>query len=695
MSVETVSTTFNDVEISLETGKVAKQAHGSVIAKAGETVVLAAVTTSDEPREGVDFFPLTVDFIEKAYSAGKIPGGFFKREARPTTDATLTARMTDRPIRPLFPKGFRNDVNIVITVLSYDGVNLPNALGMVAASAALSVSKIPFLGPIGAVVVGLIDDKLVINPSPEDLERSDLELAIAGTSEAVMMVEAGANEISEEKMLEALQFGHDELKKLIDIQNELVKKAGVEKMEVKLIEPDKGLVDKINADITDDMKKALKVSGKLEKYAAIDALKANLLEKMAADLGDEFESKEKEIEGIFKDIEAKEVRNEILNNKTRPDGRDMTKIRDLSSEVGFLPRPHGSALFTRGETQAMVLTTLGTDSDKQMIDGLEPTFKKHFYLHYNFPPYSVGEVGFMRGPGRRELGHGNLAERSLFPVLPDVKKFPHTIRIVSEITESNGSSSMASVCGGALSLMDAGVPIKAPVAGIAMGLIKEADNFVVLTDIAGIEDHLGDMDFKVAGTKDGITALQMDIKIVGVNKDIMTQALEQAHTGRMALLEHMGSTLAEPRKELSKYAPKIGTTSIDPSQIGELIGPGGKVIKEIQEKYGVDVSIDEEGTVNVAAIEKESIENAIEHINGMFRKIEVGDVFEDATVVKLMDFGAFVEVAPGKQGLVHISELANERVDKVEDVVKEGDVVKVKCIKVDDKGRFNYSIKKA
>ncbi|GBR72993.1 polyribonucleotide nucleotidyltransferase [Candidatus Termititenax aidoneus] len=691
-----VSADFHGKKYTIETGVIAKQAHGAVLVTCGETVVLATAVAADKPREGVDFFPLTVDFIEKYYASGKIPGSFFKREARPSTDATLTARLIDRPIRPLFPNGFRNDVNIVVTVLSYDGVNTPDHLGMVAASAALSISKIPFQGPIGGVVVGRVDGKLIINPSPEELEKSTLELSIAGTREAVMMVEAEVGLLTEEQMLEALEYGHAELKKLIDLQEELIKKAGVPKMPLELVLPDENLVKNAHGKIGDGLQKALATDGKLAKYAAIDAVQAKLLADLKAELGEEtFAKKEKEIREIFHDAEKTAVRSMILDEGKRLDGRKMDELRPLSSEVGLFKRTHGSALFTRGETQALVLTTLGTADDEQMIDGLDPTYKKQFFLHYNFPPYSVGEVGRMGSPGRRELGHGNLAERGLKAIIPPHKDFPYTIRVVSEITESNGSSSMASICGGTLSLMDAGVPIKAPVAGIAMGLIKENHKFQVLTDIMGLEDHLGDMDFKVAGTRDGITALQMDIKIVGVTSEVMKQALAQAKVGRMTLLDHLHGTISTPRGDLNKYAPRIESLMIPVDRIGELIGPGGKTIKKIQETYNVEINIEEDGKVDIASADGDSLRASKDYIAAMMRDVEVGDVFEDAKVVKIIEIGAFVEVAPGKQGLVHISEIAPQRIAAVTDVLSEGQTVKVKCVKIDERGRYNFTIKNA
>lgn len=692
MTKQVVTMDFNGKTYTLETGRIAKQAHGAVLASCGETVVLATVVVSDKPREGVDFFPLTVDYTEKLYAAGKIPGGFFKREARPSTKETLTARLTDRPIRPLFPEGFRNDVNITITVLSYDGINMPDHLGMVAASAALSVSKIPFMGPIGAVVVGLIDDKLVINPSFRDMERSKLELAIAGTRDAIMMVESEAKEISEEKMIEALLFGHRELAKLIDLQEELVKKSGQPKMAVELALTDKELNEKITKMIKADLEKALFVLGKKANEEAVKAVKTKMNETMLAELGEEkFAEKAMQISECFNDLEKELVRTAILNDRKRCDGRKFDEIRPISIETGVLPRTHGSALFTRGETQALVLATLGTALDEQMIDGLEETYTKKFYLHYNFPPYSVGEIGKMKGPGRRELGHGNLAERALKSMLPSPEVFPYTIRVVSEITESNGSSSMASVCGGTLSLMDAGVPLKSPVAGIAMGLIKTGEKYAVLTDIMGVEDHLGDMDFKVTGTKDGITALQMDIKIAGINEQIMTEALAQAKKARFFLLDKMHQVIAQPNK-ISKHAPKIEAIMVPIDRIGEVIGPGGKVIKKIQEIYDVVINIEDSGKCSIASMDQKAIDGARNYIQMMLKEIEVGEVY-DGTVVKLMNFGAFVEVGPGKEGLVHISEIDNKRVERVEDYLQEGQAVRVKCIKIDEKGRVNFTMK--
>jgi polyribonucleotide nucleotidyltransferase len=692
MTKQVVTMDFNGKTYTLETGRIAKQAHGAVLASCGETVVLATVVASDKPREGVDFFPLTVDYTEKLYAAGKIPGGFFKREARPSTKETLTARLTDRPIRPLFPEGFRNDVNITITVLSYDGINMPDHLGMVAASAALSVSKIPFMGPIGAVVVGLIDDKLVINPSFRDMERSKLELAIAGTRDAIMMVESEAKEISEEKMIEALLFGHRELAKLIDLQEDLVKKAGQPKMAVELALTDKELNDKITKMIKSDLEKALFVLGKKANEEAVKAVKTKMNETLLAEFGeDKFAEKAMRISECFNDLEKEIVRTTILNDRKRCDGRKFDEIRPISIETGVLPRTHGSALFTRGETQALVLATLGTALDEQMIDGLEETYTKKFYLHYNFPPYSVGEIGKMKGPGRRELGHGNLAERALKSMLPSPEVFPYTIRVVSEITESNGSSSMASVCGGTLSLMDAGVPLKSPVAGIAMGLIKTGEKYAVLTDIMGVEDHLGDMDFKVTGTKDGITALQMDIKIAGINEQIMTEALAQAKKARFFLLDKMQQVIAQPNK-ISQYAPKIEAIMVPIDRIGEVIGPGGKVIKKIQEIYDVVINIEDSGKCSIASMDQKAIDGARNYIQMMLKEIEVGEVY-DGTVVKLMNFGAFVEVGPGKEGLVHISEIDNKRVERVEDYLQEGQAVRVKCIKIDEKGRVNFTMK--
>ncbi len=680
-------------ELSIETGRMAKQASGSVVVRYGDTMLLATATINPVAAEDTDFFPLTVEFQEKMYSAGKIPGGFFKREAKPSTKATLTARLIDRPIRPLFPEGFRNQVQVVLTVLSYDGKHSPETLGVIGASAALSISKIPFSGPVAAVTVGLIENELVINPSPAELEFSKLELTVAGTKDAINMVEAGAKEISEEQMLKALLFAHDEIKKLIAFQEQLINKAKVEKMEVKLDTVDPSFEKEVTTLIGDSVKKAFAVEGKLAKYAAIDAAKAALLETMKKKLGDEeFAKKEKHVKRVFENVEYNEMRDMVVNHKKRVDGRKLDEIRPLASEVGVLPCVHGSALFTRGETQALASVTLGTKQDEQTIDGLDETYKKRFFLHYNFPPFSVGETGRMGATGRRELGHGALAERAISAILPPAEKFPYTIRVVSEILESNGSSSMASVCGGTMALMDAGVPIKAPVAGVAMGLITEGKKYSILTDIQGMEDHLGDMDFKVTGTREGITALQMDIKILGVTRDILKDALSEAHKGRMKLLDHMESTIKVTRNELSKYAPRIETIMINPEKIGMLIGPGGKTIRGLVEQFGVTIDVDDTGAVTIASTDGEKMKNALDHISSMFEEPEAGKVYQ-GTVTRIMDFGAFVEILPGKEGLVHISQISEKRVNKVSDELKVGQKITVMVREIDELNRVNLTMK--
>lgn len=691
--MEIVKIQFHGKEISIETGRMAKQAAGSVVVRCGDTMVLCTAAASEKPKEGVSFFPLTVDFQEKLYAAGKIPGGFFKREARPSTKATLTARLTDRPLRPLFPEGFRNAVHVVITTLSYDGKNNPDVLGILGASTALSISKIPFARPIAAVVVGLIEDEFVINPSTEELEFSQLELVVAGTKDAISMVEAGAKEIPEDKMLEALKFGQQEIKKLISFQEVLIKKVGVKKMEVQLDKLDPSLIKKVEKVVGQDVKKAFAVAGKQARYDAIDAAKEKVLNSLKEELGeDDFKKEENHIKTAFENVESEEMRSKILKEKKRVDNRDLDEIRALSSEVGPLPCVHGSSLFTRGETQALATVTLGTKQDEQMIDGLDETYKKRFFLHYNFPPFSVGEAGRLGTTGRRELGHGALAERAISSMIPSSEKFPYTIRVVSEILESNGSSSMASVCSGTLALMDAGVPIKEPVAGIAMGLIKEGNKHAILTDIMGLEDHLGDMDFKVTGTRQGITALQMDIKIDGIDEKIMAEALKAAQKARLEILEHMSATIKTYRSELSKYAPRIETIKVDPEKVGMIIGPGGKTIKGMIEEFGVTIDIDDGGIVNVASADGESMQAAKQRILAMVADAEVGKTY-DGKVMRIMNFGAFVEILPGKEGLVHISQISEKRVEKVEDCLKVGQVVKVKVKEIDDLKRINLTMK--
>ncbi|HCY35561.1 MAG: polyribonucleotide nucleotidyltransferase [Candidatus Margulisiibacteriota bacterium] len=677
--------------IIIETGRMARQASGSVLVTSGGTVILATATVSSAPREGADFFPLTVDYIEKMYASGKIPGGFFKRESKPSTVATLTSRLIDRPIRPLFPEGFRNDVHIVITVLSYDGVNTPDVLGMVGASAALSVSKIPFAGPAAGVIVGYVDNEFIMNPSPEQLAISQLDLAIAGTKAAVTMVEAGAKEVSEKLLIDAIEFGHNAIKEIITLQEELVALVGQPKMQYTLDLVPQDIAEWVNGNFSQKLEAAIRTEGKQARYDAIDQLQEEVLEAAKTKFGEEFEKQKTIVKRAFHELEKAIFRKIIINDHVRADGRKLDEIRALSSEVGVLPCTHGSALFTRGETQSLAVTTLGTAGDEQTIDGLDITSSKKFFLHYNFPPFSVGETGFMRGPGRRELGHGALAERAIMPVLPQPADFPYTIRLVSEILESNGSSSMASVCGGILSLMDAGVPIVRPVAGVAMGLIKDnEEKYAILTDIMGLEDHLGDMDFKVCGTKEGVTALQMDIKILGVTKEIMQKSLAQAETARMALLDHMVSVIDKPRDNISSYAPRIVSLMIPQDKIGLLIGPGGKTIKGIIEETGVEIDIADDGRVMIASVDENSLNMAKEKIFNLVRDVEVGEVY-NGKVVKITNFGAFVEVLPGKEGLLHISQISERRLQTVEEVLHIGDRIRVKVKEIDNMGRVNLT----
>ncbi|RRD40023.1 polyribonucleotide nucleotidyltransferase [Leptotrichia sp. OH3620_COT-345] len=682
-------------QVKLSTGKIARQAGGSVIVRCGGTVLLVTATRSKDVKEGQDFFPLTVDYIEKFYASGKFPGGFIKRESRPSTDEILISRLVDRPIRPLFPEGFLNAVHIVITVVSYDEINQPENLATIGVSTALGLSDIPFAGTVAGVTVGYIDGKYILNPTAEELEKSEIHLSVAGTKDAVTMVEAGAKEVSEEIMLEGIMFGHEKIKEICAEQDKFLSQFDVQKYEFEKKEVDteiKSFIDEFEKTVEE----AVMTPGKLEKYEAIDNLETELLEKYIVKLESEGketdESLEKEFKNYYREIEKKVVRDAILYKKYRVDGRNTTEIRPLDVEIDTLPIPHGSALFTRGETQALVTVTLGSKTDEQIVDGMEDESRKKFFLHYNFPPYSVGEAGFLRAPGRRELGHGNLAERALKYVMPDQEVFPYTVRLVSEITESNGSSSQASICGGSLALMAAGVPIKSTVAGIAMGLIKEGDTFTVLTDIQGLEDHLGDMDFKVAGTKKGITAIQMDIKIEGITKDIMEVALKQALQGRYFIIEKMEEVISEPRPEVAENAPKIELMKIDPSKIAGLIGPAGKVIKAIIEETGVSIDIEDDGSVSIFGKDPEMMRKAIELVKRQTQSVEMNETY-NGKVTKLTKFGAFVEVLPGKEGLLHISEISHKRVGKVEDVLKEGQEVKVKVISMEDENKFNLSMK--
>lgn len=674
--------------LTMEIGKIAKQANGAVLVRYGDTAVVVAATGTKTPREGVDFFPLTVDFEEKMYAVGKIPGGFIKREGRPAETAILTSRLIDRPIRPMFPEGYHNDVQIVATAVSVDPDNAPDMPAMIGASCALCISDIPFEGPIAGVRVGMIDGQYIINPTIEQAKVSRLNLAVAGTKDAILMVEAGAKEISEEEMLDAIWFGHEEIKKLVEWQEKIMAEVGKPKMEVPVYEPPAELAAEIEAYGAEQLKAALMDANKLEREENVARIKAEIADAFM----EKYPDNAKDVAYITQKLVKKIVRRTISVDKIRPDGRALDEVRPVTCEVGLLARPHGSALFTRGQTQILNVLALAPLSEAQTLDGLGVELTKRYIHHYNFPPYSVGETKPLRSPGRREIGHGALAERALLPVIPSEEEFPYAIRLVSETLESNGSSSMGSVCASTLSLMDAGVPIKAPVAGVAMGLVKDGDYFTILTDIQGLEDALGDMDFKVAGTKNGITAIQMDIKIDGINKEIFKQALAQAKRGREHIMGIMLDCIAEPRKELSKYAPKITTIHVDPEKISKIIGPGGKTIKKIVEETGAKIDIEEDGRVYIAAVNSEEAAKAIDMINGITAEAEVGKVYT-GKVTRLMAFGAFVEILPGKEGLVHISQLSTERVNKVEDVVSVGDEIVVKVTEIDQKGRINLSRK--
>ncbi len=677
-------------KLTLETGRLARQADGAVLASYGDTTVLATVVSAKEPKPGVDFFPLTVNYQERSYAAGRIPGGYFKREGRPSERETLVSRLIDRPIRPLFVEGYKNDTQVIVTVLSHDLENDPDVVAMVAASAALTLSGVPFMGPVGAARVGYINGQYRLNPPLPEMENSALDLIVAGTAEAVLMVESEAKELSEEVMLGAVMFGHKHFQPVIEAIIRLAEKAAKEPRD--FTPPDLSEVEKAVLEIVEaDLREAYKKTVKQERYAAVDAAKEKVLQTLCPAEGEQRFDPET-VKTAFKEIQAKIVRWNILDTGHRIDGRDVKTVRPILAEVGVLPRTHGSALFTRGETQALVVATLGTGEDEQFVDALEGTYKETFLLHYNFPPYSVGETGRMGSPGRREIGHGKLAWRAIHPMLPPAHEFPYTIRVVSEITESNGSSSMATVCGASLALMDAGVPLKRPVAGIAMGLILEGDRFAVLSDILGDEDHLGDMDFKVAGTSEGVTSLQMDIKIAGITEEIMQVALAQAKEGRTYILEAMNKALNAPRAELGEYAPRIETMKIPTDKIREVIGTGGKVIREIVEKTGAKIDISDDGTVKIASADAKSIKAAYNWIRSITAEPEPGQIY-DGTVVKTMEFGAFVNFFGPRDGLVHISELAPRRVQKVTDVVKEGDKVKVKFLGTDERGKVRLSMK--
>ena len=699
--------------ITVETGEVARQAGGSVLISKGDTTLLVTATRSKDVKEGQDFFPLTVDYIEKFYSTGKFPGGFIKRESKPSTEEVLISRLVDRPIRPLFPEGFFNGVHIVVNVISFDGVNMPEDIATVGVSFALGLSDIPFAGPVAGVTVGYINGEYVLNPKGEDRENTKIYLSVAGTKSAVTMVEAGSSEVTEEEMLGAIIFGHDNIKKLCEEQENILNELNIEKMEFVAPVADERVRNFLDQYVG-ELKEAILVPGKLEKYEAIDKLEESLLEVFKFNMAKEIMSRElteeeklaeligasktksldtlvKEFKNYYHDLEKKIVRELIIFDKYRADGRKIDEIRPLDAKVDILKMPHGSALFTRGETQALVTATLGSKEDEQIIDGIEGEYTKKFFLHYNFPPFSVGEAGFMRAPGRRELGHGNLAERALKAVMPSIDDFPYTVRVVSEITESNGSSSQASICGGSLALMAAGVPIKGTVAGIAMGLIKEGDDFTVLTDIQGLEDHLGDMDFKVAGTREGITAIQMDIKIEGITREIMEIALKQAHSARMHIIDVMEKAIPEPRKELHANAPKIINLKISPNKIAALIGPAGKTIKAIIEETEVKIDVDDDGRVAIFGTDMDKMNRALELVKQYTFIAEVGQVFK-GRVTKLAKFGAFVEVVPGTEGLLHISEISNKRIKEVEEVLKVNDIVDVKVIAVED-DKFSLSMK--
>ena len=669
---------LGDKDLTVETGRVAKQADGSVVVRYGDTMLLVAAVGASTTREGIDFFPLTVEYREANYAAGRIPGNYFRREGRPTEKETLTSRLIDRPCRPLFAEGYRNETQVIASVISADPDNNPDVIAITGASCALYLSDIPFMNPIAGVRIGLIDGRYIVNPTYDEVRESRLNLIVAGTEEAIVMVEAGASEVSEEIMVEALMLAHKEINRLCRWQKELYKALEIQKREVPSIPLNQEMLEEIQAKYSDRLRAALDTTNqeKRDSYAAVDALKKEAVESYPEDQPE----LRQEAKKVFDHLKESIFRDDILNNRRRPDGRRFSEIRPISCEVGWLPRVHGSALFTRGETQALVTTTLGTKEDEQFMDDLEKgEVKRRFLLHYNFPHYSVGEVGRFGSSSRREIGHGALARRAIEPVLPDESVFPYTLRIVSDITESNGSSSMASVCGGILSLMDAGVPLKAPVAGVAMGLVMEGNKYAILTDIAGAEDHYGDMDFKVTGTRNGITALQMDIKIAGINAQIMAEALEQAKKGRLYILSAMEATLAEPRTNIAPYAPRIIQIKINPDKIRDVIGPGGKIIRSLVEETGAKIDVSDDGTISIATASGEAAEAAVNRIRGLTAEAEIGQTYM-GTVSRIVDFGAFVEIFPGTDGLLHISEIADRRVKDVRDELKEGQQILVKCI---------------
>lgn len=681
---------YGEHSITLETGEIARQASGAVMCSMGDTAVLVACVAKKEAEAGRDFFPLTVNYQERTYAAGKIPGGFFKREGRPTEKETLTCRLIDRPIRPLFPKAFTNEVQIVATVVSLDVDIDPDIPAMIGASAALAISGAPFQGPIGAARVGYKDGEFILNPGLAQLQDSDLDLVVAGTDNAVLMVESEANQLSEQVMLDSVMFGHEQLQVVISAIREFADEVGVEAWDWQAPEKDESLAAAVKAAAEAQIVEAYQIKEKQSRYDALSAIRSSVVESLTA--GDEPQWEAGDVSDAIGSLEKKVVRSRIIDGEPRIDGRDTETVRPINIRVGALPRTHGSAVFTRGETQALVVATLGTGRDAQLIDAIEGERKDPFMLHYNFPPYCVGETGFVGSPKRREIGHGRLAKRGVQAVMPDMDEYPYVVRVVSEITESNGSSSMASVCGSSLAMMDAGIPLKAPVAGIAMGLIKEESGFAVLSDILGDEDHLGDMDFKVAGTTEGVTALQMDIKIQGITREIMETALSQAKNGRIFILGEMDKALSTPREELSEYAPRIISFKINPDRIRDVIGKGGATIRMLTEETGTTIDLDDDGTVKVASVDKAAGDEAKRRINELVADVEVGKIY-DGKVAKLMDFGAFVTILPGKDGLVHISQISNERVEKVSDKLSEGETVQVKVLEIDKQGRIRLSMK--
>jgi polyribonucleotide nucleotidyltransferase len=680
---------FGEHQLSLETGKIARQAGGAVIASLGETSVLVTVVGKKEVSPGQDFFPLTVNYQERTYAAGKIPGGFFKREGRPSEKETLTSRLIDRPLRPLFPKGFLNEVQVIATVVALDPAIDPDIPAMIGASAALAISGIPFNGPLGAARVGYVDGQYVLNPAKAQLDNSALDLVVAGTESAVLMVESEASELPEEVMLGSVMFGHQQMQTAINLVKELQAEAGKPAWDWTAPEKDETLYNTVKAQAYEGIKEAYAISDKLARLDQLSKVRSAAVEALVTE---ESEVTEEQVKNVFSKLEKELVRGRIIAGEPRIDGRDTSSVRPIFVETTLLPRVHGSALFTRGETQAMVVATLGAERDAQMIDAVEGEYRDRFMLHYNFPPYCVGETGFVGSPKRREIGHGKLAKRGIAAVMPTAEEFPYVVRVVSEITESNGSSSMASVCGTSLALMDAGVPIKAPVAGIAMGLIKETDGYAVLTDILGDEDHLGDMDFKVAGTEKGVTALQMDIKIEGINEEIMRTALAQARDGRMHILDKMNAVISTHRTEMSKFAPRIITVKINAEKIRDVIGKGGATIRAITEETGATIDIQDDGTVMIFSADYDAGQAALRRIEDITAEVEVGKIYE-GRVAKLMDFGAFVTILPGKDGLVHISQISEERVENVGDKLSEGDMIKVKVLEVDRQGRIRLSMK--